>query len=240
MKQSQSRLLLIFLVSATFLAASCRKVNGEGPVVSETRAQSAFDAIQYSLQGTLYHVPGPQFSIELRAQRNILEVIETYVSGNAVKIKLRDNTVIRSYEPVEVYVHSPSLSGISLSGSGNVFVQHELTTPHLSMESSGSGNITINSVVTESLDCRISGSGEMRIADGSTGSSRLKISGSGNIDISGVQSDSAETRTSGSGDISLWVNDYLDSEISGSGTVKYKGGPKLKVKISGSGKVIPW
>jgi hypothetical protein len=223
-----------------YLLPSCRKVNGKGPLVSEERQATAFSTLHYSIGGTLYFQPSNRYHLEIRAQRNILDVIETYVSGNELNIRLRNNTVIHSHEPIDVYVEAPDIRGIALSGSGNIFIQQPIQPQQLKLESSGSGNMQLEAVDTRQLECRISGSGEMAIRSGRTGREKISISGSGNVDLSGVQSDSAETRTSGSGNISLWVNTYLDSEISGSGTVRYKGHPQIKVKVSGSGKVVPW
>ncbi|MBC6492248.1 head GIN domain-containing protein [Flavihumibacter stibioxidans] len=238
--KSANAFLLLFFSGLLILASSCSKINGEGPVVSEERFVTNFSTLHFGTGGNLYYEPSSEFSLEIRAQKNILDVIETYVSNNELKIKIRDNTVIHSHDPITVYLKAPDLEGMYINGSGDIFVQQAISPDRLKLETNGSGKIDLAKVSTGLLETRVNGSGDIIVRNGSATEENCRISGSGDIHLLGLEAETSYTQTSGSGDISLWVNDLLDCQISGSGMVKYKGSPQVKVKISGSGRVVPW
>jgi len=230
----------VYFFAGLLLATGCTKVNGDGPIVNETRTVSSFSGIRYSLQGNLHIEPGTENSVEIRAQQNIINVIETYVSNNTLQVRLRDNTVIHSYEPIEIHIKTSDPATIQLDGSGNIWVPNTIKPSMLTLESSGSGSIQLENLETAKLYARISGSGKIEVLHGTAGTERIKVSGSGHVLMGGILADSVYTQTSGSGQISVWANRYLESEISGSGTVRYKGSPTVRKRVSGSGDVLPW
>jgi hypothetical protein len=234
------QLALLSILAITSLLPACTKVNGDGPVVTETRTAGSYSGIQYALQGNLHIDSGSGSEIEIRAQQNIINVIETYVENHTLYIRLRNSTVIHSHEPIEVYLKTTDPTMIQLSGSGNIIAGKTISPVELTIASSGSGNIQLEKVNTGKLKARISGSGKIEVLQGSVGTENIQLSGSGQVLLSGIQADSAFTQTSGSGQINLWVKRYLESEISGSGIVRYKGAPEVKKRISGSGEVRPW
>lgn len=233
-------LLSIFAGGMLLLASSCTKINGEGPVVSEQRTTTNFSRLHFGTGGTLHYEPSAVTSVDIRAQQNILNVIETYVTDDELKIKIKDNTVIHSHEPIQVFVKAPALRGIYINGSGNVITEKDISNAALKLETNGSGRFDLSEVHTGTLEARVNGSGDILIRNGSAQQASLKISGSGDINLLGMKADSAYTQTSGSGTIGLWVTEYLESNISGSGHVNYKGSPLVKVNISGSGRVRPY
>lgn len=228
--------ILAFII---LLNSACTKVNGDGPVVTETRSTGNFNGVHYALHGSLYVESSNQTSIEIKAQKNIINVIETYIQDGQLNIRLKPNTIIHSYESIEVYVKCPEPATVALSGSGNIWVNGIIKTRNLMVESSGSGDIHFEKIDADKMDARISGSGKIEVLTGSTGKQNIYISGSGKLESAGLNADSVFTRTSGSGDITIWANTYLESEISGSGVVRYKGNPIIRQKISGSGKLVP-
>lgn len=234
------QLAIISIFGITSLLQACTKVNGDGPVVTETRATGSYSGIHYALQGNLHIDSGSGNSVEIRAQQNIINVIETYINNHTLFIRLRNSTVIHSHEPIEVYLKTTDPALIHLSGSGNIIASKTISSPELNIESSGSGNIQLQQVQTGKLQARVSGSGKIEVLQGSATTEKIQLSGSGQALLSGMQADTAYTQTSGSGQIMLWVNQYLESEISGSGIVRYKGSPEVKKRISGSGEVRPW
>jgi len=212
-----SNFAIIGLLGITCLLHACTKVNGDGPVVSETRSTGSYSGIHYALQGNLHIDSGSGGGIEIRAQQNIINVVETYVNNNTLFIRLRSSTVIHSYEPIEVYIKTTDPTLIHLSGSGNIVATKTISPAELTIESSGSGNIQLEQVQTGKLQARISGSGKIEVLQGSAGTEKIQLSGSGQALLSGIRADTAYTQTSGSGQIGVWVNQYLESETAKEG-----------------------
>jgi hypothetical protein len=231
--------LAFLLVTSIISFSSCRKVTGEGPAIQQSRSEKNFTSIEMGVPGEMYYTPGSIFSIEITAQQNILDVIETNVSGGLLRVKVKNGVNIRSHEDIIVKVTAPDVTGLGVNGSGNIHVSAPYNPSFSRLSVNGSGDISIASLRTADLEGRISGSGKIEVFAGDADEETLSISGSGLIDIAGLIADRAKTNTSGSGNIRLHVVSSLDSKISGSGVVMYKGAPRVTTSISGSGKVIP-
>lgn len=229
--------IALFSALALF-TASCEKVVGEGPVVTETRSATNFSGLDLRMSGDVYFTRDAAYKVEVSAQQNILDKLETYVSNGKLVIKFENDTRVRSHESVKVKVSGPDLTNVRVSGSGNVTSTNAITPGSLDLDISGSGGITLADVTSAYISTTISGSGDIKILNGTITEEKIKISGSGNTDLSNVSAAKATTTTSGSGDIWLQVSNDLDVTISGSGSVHYKGNPIIDTRISGSGKVV--
>ncbi len=229
------------LIAALYLLPSCEKVVGEGPLVTETRSISNFTGISMEMAGKVNFTIGPDYKVELTAQRNILDVLQTNVASGILHIDFKDNVRAKDYEEIIANITAPSLNDVRLSGSGDINVHGNVATSSLKVLVSGSGNISIqNAVVLDVIRTDVSGSGNIFILNGSATDHDMKISGSGNVDMVGVVAQNATTRISGSGDVKVQVSKKLDAHISGSGSVYYRGNPIISTEISGSGRVIPY
>jgi hypothetical protein len=232
------RLSVALLSAMALFFASCNKINGDGPVVTETHARTGYKGVDLRMAGTVYFKKDSVYKVELSAQKNVLEAIQTYVSDERLVIKLPHNVKLRSYEPLKVMVSGPTLNTLRVSGSGDIITTTPFTSGSVDLDVSGSGSIKITELTADYIDANISGSGNIEVLNGAIAEQRLKISGSGNMDLSNVNGTKGKTTTSGSGDIRLNVSQELDVTISGSGSVFYKGNPAIDTRISGSGKVV--
>jgi hypothetical protein len=217
---------------------SCRKIIGEGPVVSETRSTREFSEIDFGVPADITYIKSDETEIEIEAQRNIIDVIETYVSGNELNIKVREGRNIHSHEQIRITVKAPSVHGFAVSGSGALQIIGGIEGDNAKLRVSGSGKILADEINASSLEARISGSGSINALDGIADHLDLDISGSGDINLLPVLAKTATTQTSGSGNMHVNVSDDLDVRISGSGDVFYEGNPEVNVSISGSGRLI--
>jgi hypothetical protein len=226
--------LSILLISLT----GCNKgkigfVNGKGELVTESRNISGFNQIHVSNDVTVLFVQDSIYSVVVSAQSNILKVLDTKVKNQMLVIDF-SKTVFK-HKGIQVIVHAPSLTGLDISGSGEINVQNNLLTSSLDVTISGSGKISVPAVETGEVKVNISGSGNVAIASGNSINTTCNISGSGNILIPLLISQSAKATISGSGNIHLQAVQYLSAHISGSGDIFYRGLPAVDVNISGSG-----
>ena len=234
-------LITALIVAGLFILPSCRKVVGEGPVVTETRTVGSFTGISFETAGKVNFTIGPEQHVELIAQQNILDVLQTNIVSGVLHIDFKDNVRVRNYEEIIVNITAPSADYLRLSGSGDINANGIIAANSFTMTISGSGNIYVqNATIADKIKASVSGSGSMSILDGSAINEDIDISGSGNIDLAGVPAQYGATRTSGSGDVKVNLSKSLDVHISGSGSVYYRGSPVISTHISGSGKVIPF
>lgn len=232
--------IMLAAAAALFMTPSCEKVEGEGPLQTETRSVINFSGVDAGIAGKINYKIDPVYSVEIIAQQNILDVIETFEQNGYLRIKVKDGKRIKSHEEIVINISAPSADHLHLSGSGDLSVTGNNAVANLDMRVSGSGNIVVSdATVTGKIKVVISGSGNMQVQSGTAKDLDLKISGSGKITLDGVAADKATTHTSGSGNIYVNLSQSLDATISGSGSVYYRGTPQITTHISGSGKILP-
>lgn len=229
--------LCVILLFITF--SSCKKITGKGPVVRETRQTASFDGLVVKVDADTYFTQDPVFKVELQAQENILDEIETTVIDNNLQIRYRHpNTRIRSNAGISIYVSGPDIRSLTTDGSGNLEASAPITPANLSLRLHGSGNIHLNNVTTTEVDAEIDGSGHITVSSGNANVAKARISGSGLLDLSGIMVKDADAGISGSGNIKVFATQTLKARITGSGSIIYKGSPTVTSHVTGSGTVI--
>ena len=236
----KKQILILAAATALFATTSCKKVVGEGQLQTETRNITDFSGVLVTIGGRINYKIDPLYKVEITAQPNILDVIETSKTNGHLVIKIRNGVRIKENEEITVNISAPTADYLHLSGSGDLAVTGNINAADLDMGISGTGDITVPSVnVTDKLKAVISGSGNIKVQAGTARNEELRISGSGKLVLDGVAAEKATTNISGSGDMQVNLSQTLDATISGSGSVYYRGHPLISTTISGSGKVKP-
>jgi hypothetical protein len=210
-------------------------VEGNKDLLKESREVTGFEAIASSGDFKVIVKPGDAYSVEVKAESNLLSFIETEVVHNTLKIRTRGiHTLLQNY-PIEVFITTPVLNGLYLSGSGMI-TTGRFTSDEFSILISGSGDIDTK-INTGSMKANISGSGNIFL-EGDSKVGRYLISGSGKIKSFQSQQRNCEAVIIGSG--ALYVNtlETIDARISGSGRVFYINHPTISKSIYGSGEVL--
>lgn len=225
-------------LSGCFYYGPC--INGSGPVTREQRETGDFTAVTNTGSFDIYVSRADSFSVEVRAQENLIAIIETYVSGSTLIVETEGNSCYRSGSPVEVHVSMPQTDALSLSGSGRVFAD-VLSSTEVDVSNSGSGNMEIESILTEALVLDNSGSGSVEVNESYTGMLEVLQSGSGSISIVNVfEADEIAIRHSSSGRINATILDLLELDVimSGSGKIELSGyGAYAEYSLNSSGNI---
>ncbi len=239
MKMKKITLLLIALVgiAQTIDAQNWwkNKIKGEGEVEKKEISVDPFDGFTVAVSANVYIRQGESHEMTVKAQPNIIDNIELKYEGDHLKITY-DRPVWRA-KRIEIYITTPSVDKIGVSGSGNVRGDSKFKgLDDLQINVSGSGNISFD-FEAKAVATRISGSGNVTL-NGSGSSISSTISGSGNMNAGGLKVQEANVRVSGSGNITVYATESLEASVSGSGDVRYKGSPeRLRSKSSGSGSI---
>lgn len=199
---------------ATF--AGSVPVRGSGVAVSETRTLPSFTAVELAGSMEVSVRIGAPVSVVVHADDNLLGHVRTSVRSGALVIETTGSFSARA--PMSVSVVVPSLTGVTLSGSGN---------------------LVVDGVDASSFTASLPGSGTMHVA-GRTQQLDVSLPGSGQMSMSGLIARSVQAQLSGSGQILVHATDSLDAEVSGSGSVRYAGSPpQVTSAVTGSGTVQP-
>lgn len=194
-------LLCTFFMMVIMTATSCKKLDAEGPVVTEQIDPGAFDGIQLRIQAQTSYAVGNDYKVEIESNQNVLDEIETYVNGNDhLQIRwTRDDIRLGNNVSIRVRITSPRVTMIELFGSGELTGTLPNVQTPLKLGVYGNGNIRLNNAIATTLDAEISGSGRIEITNGRANELDAGISGSGTIDMSGVIAADAGASINGSG-----------------------------------------
>lgn len=215
------------------------RTTGSGNLQSEQRSVSGFSAISLKTSVKLVLRQGSREGVEVRADDNIVPLIETRVidAGGVptLEIASRPGASYSTKTAPVVTVDLIKLTSLAISGSGDV-TGDELKSPALKFAVSGAGDIRLNKLAVDDLSVKVSGSGDIRF-NGKAGKLAVAIAGSGDVDTAGLEADDVSVSISGSGDASVNARKTLSVSIAGSGDVIYRGDAVPRTSIAGSGTV---
>jgi len=210
-------------------------VQGSGNVVTEQRPVSGVTEVAFTMSGSLTIEQNGNEALTLEGEDNILPLITTEVQGSRLTIGTKPNTSFTNTKPLNFRLSVKDLAYIGSTGSGEITMD-SLKGKEVRMEASGSGATKIGGIAADSITASITGSGGVTTS-GKVEKQDVTISGSGKYDGSQLESKSATVVTSGSGDATVRVSDSLNATVNGSGSVRYIGSPTVTKKVSGSGAI---
>jgi hypothetical protein len=198
-----------------FGGSSSSTTEGSGVAATQTRALTAFDSVELAGANNVVIRVGTEQSVVVRADDNLLNRVTTDVKSGTLVIGNTSGTFTTN-TPMSVAVTVPSLNRLALTGSGNILVR---------------------GIRTESLTVTLSGSGNL-IGQGTATSLDVTVNGFGNARLTGLAASDVHAVVSGSGNIFVTATKSLDASVPGSGTIIYTGNPQDVTKnVSGSGAI---
>jgi hypothetical protein len=223
------------LLPALALSACSQIVVGSGDPVTEDIAVEAFTEVELVGSAIVIITAGEIHEVEVEAQRNVIDILTTRMSGDRLILGETSGTTYSTSEPVIFRVRMPELEELEVSGSGTITVD-DAPGDRLAVRLSGSGDIHVSGSFDD-LRVDLDGSGTVS-ASGSSDDLRVDVDGSGSFDGVELSTDDADVGVSGSGSALVNVSRRLEADVSGSGSVEYVGEPEnLDASVSGSGSI---
>lgn len=214
-------------------------VTGSGKLQTEARNVAGFQAITTRGSIKLVLRQGAREGVELRADDNLLPLIEARVVDHGgvptLEIGAKDGTSYSSRNPVVATVDLIALRALTLAGSSDVACE-ALKAPNLQIAVSGSGNLRMRQLDIDQLAVKVSGSGNVDFS-GRAGTLGLKIAGSGDANTRALEADDVAVSVAGSGDVTVNARKTLSVSVAGSGSVAYTGAAAVTSSVAGSGRV---
>ncbi|MDB4534589.1 DUF2807 domain-containing protein [Vicingaceae bacterium] len=229
----QIKRIFLGLVIALTLNSCIDSIDGNGDVVKEKRTISSFNKIDISGGYEVLINQGSDERLEIEADENLLELIETEVRNNILYISSKQP--IGNAESLKLYITTVNLNDIDVAGAIELSNKGTFESEKLEIEVSGAADINLD-IEVEKLTMDMSGASETTLT-GSANSFSIDISGAGELDAKKLKTKNTTIDISGAGSAVVFVKETLEVSVSGAGSVKYKGSPKVKQDISGAGSV---
>jgi hypothetical protein len=206
--------VLIAALAVIATAIALLAYGGSGAAATQTRTVAGFSGLDLAAGNNVTIIVGRPQSVIVHADSNQINHVTTQVVAGTLVIGNTGSFTARG--PMSVAVSVPSLTALSLSGSGQISATG-IRTPQLTVTISGSGLVSASGTATR-LDATINGNGTARLSQLTARDVHAVISGSGLIQVTATAS--------------------LDAAVPGSGTIIYSGNPaQVTTSVTGSGTV---
>jgi hypothetical protein len=231
------RRILLAMLASSFLmgAAAAAGITGSGKVASEGRPVSAFQAIVLKGPMQLVLRQAAKEAVEVRADDNLLQLVETTVNGGTLEIAARRGASYTTRNSIVVTVDVVTLKELALVGTGDA-TGDGLKAGELKVRIEGAGDLRLRQLSADALAINVSGSGDVTVS-GRTGKLGVSIAGSGDVATRELEADEVSVNIAGSGDAHVNARKTLAVAIAGSGDVDYTGEASVRTSIAGSGTV---
>jgi len=211
------------------------RVNGNGHVTSEERKIT--DAAKIKVMGSMdVYLQEGSPSIRVEAEDNLIPYILTTNNGDWLEVRAKDHVSFNSHAPMKVFITTPYVDAVTISGSGNVVSDSKVkSNDAITVKIAGSGDVALQ-LNAPRVDASIVGSGDIKLS-GETRDVNVNIAGGGDFKGDGLKAENAKVKITGSGNVTVFADVKLDAKVVGSGDVYYKGNAQVNQSIVGSGTI---
>lgn len=244
--------MLLLAVGAVMTLSACSEMRevktafvGEDSdsIVTQNRKVDKFVAIRIDGSPTVVYEQGIETKVRVEGGKKYADNIETFVDDGVLVVRHRKNsfnifTNMRKVTSPVVYVTSPDLVAVKLSGSGDFVCEGPLDTDKLHVLLSGSGDVDFKgAVLCDTVNVVLRGSGDVDIKNVDAMSSFIQLVGSGDIEVKQKNVNATDIKLVGSGDIKVDMNNCrdVDCNIAGSGDITLRGNMKGRLNKSKAG-----
>ena len=226
-------LMALFLSSCAFDMNFGEGKRGNGEVAKESReVYEEFTEVSASEGLDVYVTQGDDFSIEVEADENIIDLIGTDIKNGKLRIHAIEN-IGRATK--RIHVSLPSVTGLYASSGADLFTQNVIRANKITLDASSGAGIKVALVADEvdadtssGADIRIEGEAMVFHADASSGS---------DIKAKDFTVKTCHADASSGADISVNVSETLIADASSGADISYVGNPDVQKKKSYSGSV---
>ena len=221
-------------------------VFSSGPQVTDVRQLKGFDEIEISGSPRVCYTQADSFSVRVKGTREAVDNLLTDVDGKTLSIRNRGkiNLINISFDDnnsLTVYVTSPDLTSIRLSGSGDFEANDRVDTDRMDIVLRGSGDIDMKDIICDRCDVELVGSGDISLGSLEALDASAALVGSGDIKLGLLRVKDTHLSLKGSGDIQADFKEgceAVECVLRGSGDISLKGKvSKFNQRKSGSGDI---
>ena len=248
MKKFFGFLLTVILACSSVFAADDNKV------IDKNVNVSAFEKIVLKGSDKIIYKQGDKASVRIHGLKEQVDAIIVNQVGTTLEVS-RKNSVNNGHglksllnaivdgvkeETIVIYVTSPDLTSVTLSGSGDFVAKGQVDTDNLEVVLRGSGDIDFDDIICDNLDASLMGSGDIEIDKLESITSKLQLKGSGDVTVKQNNVRKTDLELYGSGDIVVTCTNCgdINANLTGSGDISISGSyNKVNKNKRGSGDI---
>jgi hypothetical protein len=242
--------------AALVVSLSVGSTRGSGNIKEEARQVGNFSGISVGSGIQATATIGPNTSVMLRGDDNLLPMIRVEVVNGKLIAEVRTDNWISPTEPIKLTVVSPKLTSAAASGGARLTAE-ATAGPEFTGEASGGAKVSVKGADSKSLVAKASGGSTLELSNVKVDSADVEGSGGATIWLAGAVKtlkthlsggaglkaqdapvEALRVHASGGSRVYAQASSELSAQLSGGATVHLKGNPaKRQVDTSGGSKV---
>lgn len=211
-------LLLAVAISLAMAACSLApapNIVGSGHAATDQRAVESFTKVRVNSAIAATVIVGPDISVTVTADDNILPQVTTNVTAGRLDVSLQGSLTIET--PVSVAISMPSIE---------------------SVEATSAATVTVTGVQSDSLSAAASSSGSI-VARGNADTVNVSADSAGEADLGGVPAQTATVRVGSAGRATVNAQLSVGGSVDTGGVLRVEGSPpELNVSTESGGVVV--
>lgn len=204
-------------------------------MLEQKRNLDNFNQIKVSRGMNVYISEGNETTVLVKADENLLEVIETEINGNVLKVTCSAN--IRKAKVKKVFITVPNLKAIEAFAGSNIYSETVLNFDELEVSASAGSNVTLE-INSDNTNASASAGSNLKLK-GKTNSFIAKASSGSNIKANDLRTTNSEAKVNSGANIWVLVKNNFKGNANSGGNVFYYGNPSsTDINRSSGGNVI--
>lgn len=213
-----------------FQMSLAQKVKGSGNIIKVERDIEAFTGLRTRSFVDVELVQGP-FKLEIEAEDNIIEYVETRVVKENLIIEMDEDVKIKTEKPVKIYLQLPDLKFAEVSEVSKLSTKSVIKIEELSIEATGASKSNFILDV-KTLRISLSGSSSLR-ATGYAVRQKIKMEEASKYEASQLKSEDIDIAASSASKAEILAFNSIFGDLSEASQCVYYGEPK-KVDVTTS------
>ena len=220
-------LALLCLFSVSSLQAQWgwgdKRIKGNGNLITQARDLDDFTGVKACCNLEVELTQGENYSVEVRADENLQEYVETRVFGSTLEIGFRDNTNLNPSTSIRVFITLPELTMIDASSSADIVTTSAFKGDRLELESSSGSSIEAEFMGNFVFADASSGGGVS--VSGEAGEIEAEASSGAKVYGNKLAVERADVDVSSGARIEVNAKERIKADASSGGSVRYSGNP---------------
>lgn len=227
------RLTLIFLLVGLLSGAQAqsnynngwggKQIRGNRDVITENRSVRNFDGVAVCCGMRVELTESNNFSVEVKAESNIMEYVRTEVSGGRLEIGFKGQVNIKTNETVVVYVSMPTIDYAGASSGSKLVGMSSFRGEDLEIDASSGAKVEL-AFTGSRIRANASSAGKIQL-EGTGTRIKARASSGASVRAGDFRAQRGDANASSGGGVTVYVTDELEADASSGGGVRYRGNP---------------
>jgi len=226
------------LILIAVLFTACISVGAQSRQAADQFEVSEFTAIESSVIANIHIKQSPTVSVTAEGSEELLNILDVRMDKLILTMEdrhLKKNN--KRSDKLLISISTPTLTRIDFDGVGNIEIEGTFSTPELTIDSEGVGNLTADRLDVGSIYISSQGVGNTTLG-GKADKVEIQSEGVGNVNTAELTARSAVVTSQGVGNVSCYASEHLKVRSEGIGSVRYYGNPADKeLNKEGLGKI---